>query len=77
MRISQSSLSVIAIVIVCSLTTNAQAQVQAMDENGSPVFQVDPFWPGPLPNRWGMQQVTGFNVELEDFICFLYMPIGA
>ena len=63
--------------MACSLTTNTQAQAQAMDENGSPVFQVDPFWPGPLPNRWGMQQVTGINVDHEDIIWFLNRPNGA
>lgn len=49
----------------------AQAQMQAMDENGAPVFQVDPFWPGPLPNRWSMQQVTGIHVDHMDHIWFL------
>ena len=77
MRTIQSSLSVVAIAIAFSLTTNAQAQVQAMDENDSPLFQVDPFWPGPLPNRWGMQQVTGINVDHEDIIWFLNRPNGA
>lgn len=77
MRISQSSLSIVAIAVVFSLATNAQAQNQAIDENGSPVFQVDPFWPGPLPNRWGMQQVTGINVDHQDIIWFLNRPNGA
>jgi hypothetical protein len=76
-RISQSSLSLVAIAVVFSLAANAQAQNQAMDENGSPVFQVDPFWPGPLPNRWGMQQVTGINVDHQDIIWFLNRPNGA
>ena len=42
-----------------------------MDENGAPLFQVDPFWPGPLPDRWSMQQVTGLYVDHMDHIWFL------
>lgn len=44
---------------------------QAMDEQGAPLFQVDPFWPKPLPNRWSMQQVTGIGVDHMDHIWFL------
>src|ERR1700730_2015128 len=52
---------------------HAQIQpVQAVDENGAPIFKVDPFWPKPLPNRWSMQQVTGLYVEAKnDHIWFL------
>jgi len=51
--------------------SRAQEKVQAMDENGAPLFRVDPFWPGPLPNRWSMQQVTGLYVDHMDHIWFL------
>ena len=55
----------------------AQPQTQAVDENGAPIFQVDPFWPGPLPNRWSMQQVTGIHVDHMDIVWFLNRPNGA
>ena len=48
-----------------------------MDENGAPVFTVDPFWPKPLPNRWSMQQVTGIHVDHEDHIWFLNRAAAA
>lgn len=69
----------ISLVVMLGMTAvlQAQAQTQAMDENGAPLFQVDPFWPGPLPNNWGMQQVTGINVDHEDIIWFLNRPNGA
>ncbi|HEY5622281.1 MAG TPA: hypothetical protein VIV14_00875, partial [Gammaproteobacteria bacterium] len=68
-----------AALAVTTVATSAQAQNlrQAMDENGAPLFQVDPFWPGPLPNRWGMQQVTGIHVDHEDIIWFLNRLNGA
>ena len=43
-------------------------QAVAKDPNKAPRFKVDPFWPKPLPNRWGMQQVTGISVDQNDHI---------
>jgi hypothetical protein len=37
----------------------------------APLFEVDPFWPKPLPNRWSMQQVTGISVDSMDHVWFL------
>ena len=68
-------LSVLA--LVASAGVQGQDSVQAMDENGAPLFQVDPFWPGPLPNRWSMQQVTGIHVDHMDIVWFLNRPNGA
>jgi hypothetical protein len=53
-------------------TEQAQGQpMQAMDAQGAPLFQVDPFWPKPLPNRWSMQQVTGIHVDHMDHVWFI------
>src|SRR5262245_62118034 len=49
----------------------AVASVSAAQQSGVPAFQVDPFWPKPLPNRWSMQQVTGIFVDPSDHIWFL------
>jgi hypothetical protein len=48
-----------------------------VDANGAPTFKVDPFWPKPLPNRWGMQQVTGISVDQNDHIWFLNRAAAA
>jgi hypothetical protein len=53
------------------------ARPQALDENGAPVFKVDPFWPKPLPNRWSMQQVTGIHVDSMDHVWFLNRAAAA
>jgi hypothetical protein len=50
---------------------SGQMPGQAVDAHGAPQFRVDPFWPGPLPNRWSMQQVTGLHVDHLDHIWFL------
>jgi len=63
--------SVAVLVAMLSVGPQAQAPNQVVDEAGAPQFRVDPFWPGPLPNRWSMQQVTGLHVDHMDHIWFL------
>ena len=61
-RIAVLGLSLL--VFMAGITGGAQQpRAQAVDENGAPMFKVDPFWPKPLPNRWSMQQVTGISVD--------------
>lgn len=61
-----------------SLAKDKQAQKQAVDANGAPLYKVDPFWPKPLPNRWSMQQVTGLGVEAKnDHVWFLNRAAAA
>src|ERR1700724_697856 len=66
---------VLALAAICVTRSEAQqkqAQKQALDAQGAPIFRVDPFWPPPLPNRWSMQQVTGLYVEQKnDHVWFL------
>ena len=40
----------------------------------SPVFQVDPLWPKPLPNQWVMGSVIGVSVDSQDRIWMLHRP---
>jgi hypothetical protein len=70
--------ALLAIVALAAPLVRAQGQaVQAVDENGAPMFKVDPFWPKPLPNRWSMQQVTGIHVDHLNHIWFLNRGEGA
>lgn len=69
--------SVLAALLTVSAGTPVQAQVvegQAVDENGAPLYRVDPFWPKSLPNNWSMQQVTGIGVDDQDIVWFLNRP---
>jgi hypothetical protein len=67
----------VSIAAVLSVQSRAQQTMQALDDNGAPLFKVDPFWPKPLPNRWSMQQVTGIYVDGMDHIWFLNRGNGA
>jgi DNA-binding beta-propeller fold protein YncE len=39
-----------------------------------PQFQVDPFWPKPLPNNWIFGQVAGVAVDRRDHIWIVHRP---
>ncbi len=39
-----------------------------------PVFEVDPFWPKPLPNNWLMGQAAGVAVDRQDQIWVVQRP---
>ena len=39
-----------------------------------PQFQVEPFWPKPLPNNWMLGQVSGIAVDRQDRIWVVHRP---
>ena len=39
-----------------------------------PQFQVDPFWPKPLPNNWLLGQVASVSVGPDDHVWLLQRP---
>ena len=40
----------------------------------APVYQVDPFWPKPLPFHWQIGQVPGVAVDKDDNIWIVHRP---
>jgi DNA-binding beta-propeller fold protein YncE len=51
--------------------TTARAQRQTGGAQ-APRFQVDPFWPKPLPNHWVLGSVTGVAVDAQDHIWIVH-----
>ena len=39
-----------------------------------PKFEVDPFWPKPLPNNWAIGQVGGIAVDAQDHVWIIQRP---
>jgi hypothetical protein len=39
-----------------------------------PKFEVDPFWPKPLPNNWAIGQVAGVAVDERDHVWIIQRP---
>ncbi len=45
-----------------------QAQAHQADGLQAPMFDVDPFWPQPLPNHWIMGSTIGISVDSRDHV---------
>ena len=60
--------SFVIAVAMCGTQTSAQ-NVSAV-----PQFQVDPFWPKPLPNNWILGQVSGIATDRFDRIWVVHRP---
>src|SRR6187397_820990 len=51
----------------------AQARAASQAPRVSPpTFQVDPFWPKPLPNHWILGSVTGVAVDARDHVWLVH-----
>jgi len=42
--------------------------------DGAPVYEIDPFWPPPLPNDWMLGQIGGLFVDARDHVWVLSRP---
>lgn len=69
-RIISAAITMIALALAsCSATTNA------ITASGTPPqYQVDPFWPKPLPNQWALGQVAGLHVDGKDHLWVIHRP---
>lgn len=63
----------LAAVMTGSLTFPAMAQQPAKADT-APRFQVEPFWPKPLPENWILGQVSGIAVDSNDHIWIVHRP---
>src|SRR5678815_5893936 len=40
----------------------------------APIFEVDPFWPKPLPNHWVTGSTIGLSVDGQDNVWTIHRP---
>ena len=40
----------------------------------APIFEVDPFWPKPLPNHWVTGSTIGLSVDAQDNVWTIHRP---
>jgi len=52
----------------------AQGRLQAAADRiaEAPIFEVDPFWPQPLPNHWVLGSVVGVGVDSRDHVFIVH-----
>ena len=68
--------AVVTLVIAMACSSNGMSD-QAMDSNYAaegmaPMFEVDPFWPKPLPDHWLMGATIGVDVDSHDNIWLVH-----
>ena len=54
-----------------SIALERAATVEA-DAVQAPRFEVDPFWPKPLPNKWILGQTIGVSVDGQDHVWIIH-----
>src|SRR5258708_35700558 len=64
------SVILITLLFVAGIGGDLRAQTRAPIQ--IPKFEVDPFWPKPLPNHWVLGSVTGVAVDREDHIWIVH-----
>jgi DNA-binding beta-propeller fold protein YncE len=57
---------------IALVATGALAPAAAAEN--VPHFQIDPFWPKPLPNNWIVGQVAGVAVDKNDHVWIIHRP---
>ena len=61
--------------LLCALAaTAANGPAAARQAALVPSFQVDPFWPRPLPNHWLVGAVVGVSVDPNDHVWIVHRP---
>jgi hypothetical protein len=71
---------VLAGVVACSGSpSEAQGATQAAAQDGeggrqAPIFEVDPFWPKPLPNHWVTGSTIGISLDAQDNVWTIHRP---
>ena len=50
------------------------AEAQSRGAVQAPAFDVDPFWPKPLPNHWVLGSVVGVSVDEDDHVWIIHRP---
>jgi hypothetical protein len=59
-----------AAIVVLAMGHRALESQQPMVE--APVFEVDPFWPKPLPNKWVLGNAIGVGVDSRDHVYIVH-----
>src|SRR3954467_11836748 len=60
-----------SVVVAAGLCRSA---MHAEDAKRAPTFEVDPFWPKPLPNHWVTGSTIGLSVDAQDNVWTIHRP---
>ena len=70
--IAVSLLGLLAVLIIMQSVAEKAAVAQTRSAVQAPRFEVDPFWPKPLPNHWVLGQTIGVWVDTDDHVWIVH-----
>lgn len=56
--------------VIATLGTAGAAEAPKL----APIFEVDPFWPKPLPNHWVTGSTIGLSIDAQDNVWTIHRP---
>ena len=65
-------LALVSVITIVACAAEALDGMAAAQDGDVPLFQVDPFWPKPLPNHWLMGATIGVAVDQNDGIWLVH-----
>ena len=62
------------VIITLAITSTALQRKAAVEAAGvqAPTFEVDPFWPKPLPNHWLIGMTIGVSVDAQEHVWIVH-----
>jgi DNA-binding beta-propeller fold protein YncE len=75
MSLTRRSLLAVALVLAVVALAVGQSRLQAAAATrmvDAPRFEVDPFWPRPLPNHWILGSVIGVGIDSRDHVYIIH-----
>src|SRR5688572_23772364 len=67
-------LVVVGLLFIAIVATQVRAAQNRGAAAQAPVFEVDPFWPKPLPNHWVLGSTIGLSVDAQDHVWIIHRP---
>ena len=68
------ALCLAAITAAAVFTSHRNASLLFAQSKQAPIFEVDPFWPKPLPNHWVTGSTIGLSVDSKDNVWTIHRP---
>ena len=62
----------IVVLVLAQWALQTSGLAQARPTAQGPTYQVDPFWPKPLPNNWLLGSVVGLSVDSRDHVYIVH-----
>src|SRR5580692_2092559 len=76
LTLSRGAALAVGLSVLCGAASLAISRRAVVHAAGvvAPRFEVDPFWPKPLPNHWILGQTIGVSVDANDHIWLIHRP---